>query len=95
MLSDCRIGTISRTSRNSPATACDLSDVIKALSLGTKAVGPGSCYLFPLSAAGQPGVKRALSLMHEELLRDMKLIGAHNVANPSCSNLGQRGIPLT
>ena len=34
--------------------------VLKALSLGAKAVGVGRLYLFPLAAAGQPGVERAL-----------------------------------
>ncbi|MBV1693576.1 MAG: alpha-hydroxy-acid oxidizing protein, partial [Hyphomicrobiales bacterium] len=37
--------------------------VLKALSMGAKAVGLGRYYLFPLAAAGQPGVERALGLM--------------------------------
>ena len=37
--------------------------VLKALSLGAKAVGVGRYYLFPLAAAGQAGVERALELM--------------------------------
>ncbi len=36
--------------------------VLKALSLGAKAVGVGRYYLFPLAAAGQAGVERALGL---------------------------------
>ncbi|MEL6767943.1 MAG: alpha-hydroxy acid oxidase, partial [Pseudomonadota bacterium] len=47
--------------------------VLKALSLGAKAVGGGRFYLYPLAAAGQPGVERALSLMKAEIERDMKL----------------------
>lgn len=39
------------------------SQVLKALSLGAKAVGAGRFYLYPLAAAGQPGVERALGLM--------------------------------
>ena len=46
------------------------SQVLKALSLGAKAVGVGRYYLFPLAAAGQAGVERALELMRAELLRD-------------------------
>ena len=61
--------------------------VIKALSLGAKAVGLGSYYLFALAAAGQPGVERALGLMQEELVRGMKLMGAARVADLSRSNL--------
>src|ERR671935_921517 len=34
--------------------------VLKALSIGAKAVGIGRCYLYPLAAAGQAGVERAL-----------------------------------
>jgi L-lactate dehydrogenase (cytochrome)/glycolate oxidase len=65
--------------------------VIKALSLGAKAVGLGSYYLFPLAAAGQPGVERALALMQEELIRDMKLMGARSVADLGRANLRPRG----
>src|SRR4029453_10631359 len=49
--------------------------VLKALSLGAKAVGLGRYYLFPLAAAGQAGVERALTLTHAELERGMKLMG--------------------
>ncbi|AWN50629.1 alpha-hydroxy acid oxidase [Methylobacterium sp. 17Sr1-1] len=49
--------------------------VLKALALGAKAVGLGRYYLFPLAAAGRPGVERALGLMRAEIERDMKLMG--------------------
>ena len=49
--------------------------VLKALSLGAKAVGVGRYYLFPLAAAGQAGVERALGLMRAEIERGMKLMG--------------------
>lgn len=63
------------------------SHVIKALSLGAKAVGLGRAYLFPLAAAGQAGIERALGLMQAELLRDMRLMGAKSVADLSKDNL--------
>jgi L-lactate dehydrogenase (cytochrome) len=53
--------------------------VLKALALGAKAVGVGRYYLFPLAAAGQPGVERALGQMQEELIRDIRLMGCRNV----------------
>lgn len=53
--------------------------VLKALALGAKAVGLGRYYLFPLAAAGQAGVDRALDLMREELVRDMKLMGCTSI----------------
>jgi len=61
--------------------------VLKALSLGAKAVGLGRYYLFPLAAAGQPGVERALGLMKTELERDMKLMGCRTIAELSRDNL--------
>ena len=61
--------------------------VLKALSLGAKAVGVGRFYLFPLAAAGQAGVERALSLMRTEIERDMKLMGCPFVGQLSRANL--------
>ena len=61
--------------------------VLKALSLGAKAVGVGRYYLFPLAAAGQPGVERALDLMRISLERDMRLMGCTSVDQLNRSNL--------
>jgi L-lactate dehydrogenase (cytochrome) len=61
--------------------------VLKALSLGAKAVGVGRFYLFPLAAAGQAGVERALDLMRVELERDMRLMGCTSIAQLSPENL--------
>ncbi len=61
--------------------------VLKALSLGAKAVGVGRYYLFPLAAAGEAGVVRALSLMREELVRDMTLMGCTSIAELTRENL--------
>jgi L-lactate dehydrogenase (cytochrome) len=63
------------------------SHVLKALSLGAKAVGVGRYYLFPLAAAGQPGVERALGQMRTELERDMKLMGCTSISQLSRANL--------
>ena len=61
--------------------------VLKALSLGAKAVGLGRYYLFPLAAAGQAGVERALDLMRAELERDMRLMGRNSIAELTRGNL--------
>jgi L-lactate dehydrogenase (cytochrome) len=61
--------------------------VLKALSLGAKAVGVGRYYLFPLAAAGQAGVERALGLMRAELERAMKLMGCTSIGELSRKNL--------
>ena len=61
--------------------------VLKALSLGAKAVGVGRYYLYPLAAAGQAGVERALGLMREEIERGMKLMGCTSLNQLSRNNL--------
>ena len=61
--------------------------VLKALSLGAKAVGVGRYYLFPLAAAGQNGVEHALDLMRAEIIRDMRLMGCRSISDLTPSNL--------
>jgi L-lactate dehydrogenase (cytochrome) len=61
--------------------------VLKALSLGAKAVGVGRYYLFPLAAAGQAGVEHALGLMRAEIERGMKLMGCTAIDQLSRKNL--------
>ena len=61
--------------------------VLKALSLGAKAVGLGRYYLFPLAAAGQPGVERALGQMRAEIERGMKLMGCTSIDQLTKGNL--------
>lgn len=65
--------------------------VVKALSLGAKAVGLGRYYLFPLAAAGQAGIERALGQLKAEIVRDMRLMGARSVADLGRGNLRFRG----
>jgi L-lactate dehydrogenase (cytochrome) len=61
--------------------------VLKALSLGAKAVGIGRFYLFPLAAAGQAGVELALGLLRAEIERGMKLMGCTSIGQLSRDNL--------
>lgn len=61
--------------------------VLKALSLGAKAVGLGRYYLFPLAAAGQAGVQRALEQMRVEIERGMKLMGCTSIDQLGRHNL--------
>ena len=61
--------------------------VLKAMSLGAKAVGGGRFYLYPLAAAGQAGVERALGLMRAEIERGMKLMGVTSLDQLSPENL--------
>ncbi|MBU1176254.1 MAG: alpha-hydroxy-acid oxidizing protein, partial [Alphaproteobacteria bacterium] len=55
--------------------------IVKALAMGAKAVGIGRAYLFPLAAAGQKGVERMVELLRDELVRDMRLMGAARVSD--------------
>jgi L-lactate dehydrogenase (cytochrome) len=61
--------------------------VLKALSLGAKAVGIGRYYLYPLAAAGEVGVERALGLLRTEIERDMKMMGCTSISQLSRDNL--------
>lgn len=61
--------------------------VLKALSLGAKAVGLGRFYVFPLAAAGEAGVEQALGLMRAEIERGMKLMGRASISQLSRDNL--------
>ena len=61
--------------------------VLKALSLGAKACSGGRLYLYGLAAAGQAGVEKALSNMHSEIERGMKLMGVKKVSHLNRGNL--------
>lgn len=55
------------------------TDIIKALCLGAKGVGIGRPFLFAMSAYGLPGVDRAMQLLKDEMVMNMRLIGAAKV----------------
>ena len=61
--------------------------VLKALSLGAKAVSGGRLYLYALAAAGQAGVERALAILEAEIVRDMKLMGVTRIDQLNRENL--------
>lgn len=66
------------------------SHVLKALSVGAKACSGGRMYLYALAAAGQAGVERILGRLHDEIERDMKLMGVKTVAELNRGNLRWR-----
>jgi len=61
--------------------------VLKALSLGAKACSGGRLYLYALAAGGQKGVEKALTNLHSEIERDMKLMGVTNISQLSRENI--------
>jgi L-lactate dehydrogenase (cytochrome) len=54
-------------------------DIVKALALGATACAIGRAYLWGLSAAGEAGVRKAISILESELLRTMALVGTTNL----------------
>lgn len=57
------------------------SDVVKAIALGAKACMMGKAFNYAVSAAGQPGVERAISLLQTEIDRTLALIGRPRLAD--------------
>jgi len=51
------------------------SDVLKALALGAKFVFVGRPFAFAASVAGEAGVLHAISLLRQEVSRNMALLG--------------------
>jgi len=55
------------------------SDIVKAISVGAKAVLVGRAYAWALGAAGGPGVARAIEILRTDLIRTMRLLGCDAV----------------
>ncbi|VTU29834.1 (S)-mandelate dehydrogenase [Variovorax sp. PBS-H4] len=63
------------------------SDIAKALALGAQGVLLGRATLFGAVAAGDAGAQRAVDILHDELLRTMRLCGAPTVTQISADLL--------
>ena len=63
------------------------TDVVKALALGAQACMVGRAYLFGLGAAGEAGVDRTYTILRNELVRSMTLIGASDIASIEASHV--------
>ena len=55
------------------------TDVLKALALGAQFVFIGRPFLYAAVVAGEPGVRRALTLLRDEIDRDMALLGVRSI----------------
>jgi L-lactate dehydrogenase (cytochrome) len=55
------------------------TDVLKALALGAQFVFIGRPLLYAAVAGGEPAVTRALTLLHDEIDRDMALMGIRSI----------------
>jgi L-lactate dehydrogenase (cytochrome) len=59
------------------------TDVLKALALGAQFVFVGRPLLFAAVAGGEAGVQRALTLLRDEVDRDMALLGIRSISEIS------------
>jgi L-lactate dehydrogenase (cytochrome) len=55
------------------------TDVLKALALGAQFVFIGRPFLYAAVVAGEPGVRRALTVLRDEVDRDMALLGIRSI----------------
>jgi L-lactate dehydrogenase (cytochrome) len=55
------------------------TDVIKALALGAHFVWVGRPFLYAAVAGGEPGVARAITLLRDEIDRDLALMGIRSI----------------
>jgi L-lactate dehydrogenase (cytochrome) len=62
-------------------------DVLKALAMGAKGTYIGRAFVNGLGAMGEPGVTKALEIIHRELDTTMALCGERDVANLGRHNL--------
>ncbi len=62
-------------------------DVLKALALGARGVMIGRAFVYGLGAMGEPGVTKALQVIHKELDTSMALCGETAVTRLGRHNL--------
>ena len=64
--------------------------VLKALATGATACSGGRMYLYALAGGGSEGVRRAMTLLREEMQRNMMLMGCSSLAELNRSMLSRR-----
>ena len=64
--------------------------VLKALAMGATACSGGRMYLYALAGAGSAGVERAMTLLRDEMRRNMLLMGCRSVQELRPSMLAKR-----
>ena len=61
--------------------------VLKAIAAGATACSFGKAFLFSLGAGGQEGIERLLQNMHDEIRRNMILMGCKNIKDLDISKI--------
>jgi isopentenyl diphosphate isomerase/L-lactate dehydrogenase-like FMN-dependent dehydrogenase len=57
------------------------ADVVKAVAVGARAVMVGRPWAYGLAAAGEPGVKRVLSILRDDIDRTLRLLGVSSITD--------------
>jgi len=65
------------------------ADIVAAIALGAKFTLIGRAYLYGLMAGGRPGVDRAVEILASQIVRTMKLLGAHTLAELTPAHVTQ------
>ncbi|GAA4681196.1 alpha-hydroxy acid oxidase [Frondihabitans cladoniiphilus] len=55
------------------------ADIVASIALGAKFTLIGRAYLYGLMAGGRAGVDRTIAILSDEIVRTMKLLGAHSL----------------
>jgi L-lactate dehydrogenase (cytochrome) len=63
------------------------TDVLKALALGAKFVFVGRPFNYAAAVAGEPGVRKAIALLREEVSRNMAMLGVNQLSELDASYL--------
>jgi L-lactate dehydrogenase (cytochrome) len=66
------------------------ADVVAAVGLGAKAALIGRAYLYGLMAGGERGVDRALTILREDLVQTMQLLGVRSIGEIDTSSVTLR-----
>jgi L-lactate dehydrogenase (cytochrome) len=66
------------------------ADVVAAVGLGAKAAMIGRAYLYGLMAGGERGVDRALSILRDDVVRTMQLLGIRSLGELDDSTVALR-----
>jgi L-lactate dehydrogenase (cytochrome) len=66
------------------------ADVVAAVGLGAKAAMIGRAYLYGLMAGGERGVDRALTILRDDVMRTMQLLGIRSIGELDASTVTLR-----
>lgn len=73
------------------------ADIVACIALGARFTLIGRAYLYGLMAGGRPGVDRVIQILTEQIVRTMKLLGAHSLRELTPAHVTQlaRLVPIS